>query len=122
MLYKITNLGTSTVAPSKVADMLRGYLNSGNKDVKTALASLGTVKLGKKGCCSLSSDVKAVVDKGKSLAQNKKEKKANDIAKANAKTTMAPAKKATIASTSSAVKSAWLAVPCIAALVGVFCF
>jgi len=131
MLYKITNLGTSTVAPSKVAGMLRGYLNSGNKDVKTALASLGTVKLGKKGCCSLSSSVKAVVDKSKSLAVNKKEKKAADVAKAKAQkgtiasTSTAPAtvtKKVAIASTSSAVKSAWLAVPCIAALVGVFCF
>jgi len=128
MLYKISNLGTSAVAPSKVADKLRGYLNSGNKDVKTALATLGTVVLGKKGCCSLSSDVKAVVDKTTTKAQKKviaEQKKTTTKAPVQKTTTKAPVtntKKAGLASTSSAMQSAWLAVPCIAALVSVFCF
>jgi len=63
MMYKVTNLGTSKVAPSVVTDKLRGYLNSGHSGTKTVLSVLGTVKLGPKGCCSLTQKVKAVVDK-----------------------------------------------------------
>jgi hypothetical protein len=63
MIYKVTNLGTSAVKPSQVTEKLRGFLNSGDSKVKTALAGLGTVKLGAKGCCVLSTNVKTVVDK-----------------------------------------------------------
>jgi len=63
MIYKITNLGISQVAPSQVAEKFRGFLNAGDPSTKSALAPLGTVKLGAKGCCTLSTDVKTVVDK-----------------------------------------------------------
>jgi len=70
MMYKITNLGSSKVAPSQVAEKLRGYLNSGTTSTKTALATLGTVKLGTSGCCTLSTDVKTVVDKAPTDLKN----------------------------------------------------
>jgi len=63
MMYKVTNLGTSKVAPSVVTDKLRGYLNSGHSGTKTVLSVLGTVKLGPKGCCSLTQKVNPIFDK-----------------------------------------------------------
>jgi hypothetical protein len=62
MTYKITNLGASAVKPSAVADKLEFYLNSNHPPVKSALAVLGVVKLGDKGCCTQSEVKKAVVD------------------------------------------------------------
>jgi hypothetical protein len=63
MIYSCTNLGTSLVTPASVTGKLRDLLNAKDPTMKTVFAPLGTVKLGPKGCCSLATDIKTVVEK-----------------------------------------------------------
>jgi len=62
--FKVTNLGASKVTPSEVVTLFRTMIDTGKLDVKDALAALGTVKKpAGQSCCTISTDIKIVVDK-----------------------------------------------------------
>jgi hypothetical protein len=67
MTYTIYNQGSSKVTPKRVAENLKDNLNSKNPDYVSALAPLGTVKLGTSGCCQLTMKSQTVTDTGTSL-------------------------------------------------------
>jgi len=62
LAYTVTNLGASLVTPKQVADKLAEFINTKTPAVISALAALGTVKMGASGCFTKSTDVKTVVD------------------------------------------------------------
>jgi hypothetical protein len=62
MTYTIYNQGSSKVTPKRVAENLKDNLNSKNPNYVSALASLGTARLGTSGCCQLTMKSEAVTD------------------------------------------------------------
>merc|ERR1719181_902393 len=63
MTYTVTNLGASPLAPKKVTEQLRTYLNSKNPEVASALSTLGTVKITAGKCCTMSTEITKKEDK-----------------------------------------------------------
>merc|ERR1719181_723462 len=63
MTYTVTNLGASPLAPKKVTEQLRTYLNSKNPEVASALSPIGTVKITNGKCCTMSTDITKKEDK-----------------------------------------------------------